>query len=76
MKEYGFFAIIKNIDKNLSGKYSWKLYHTNKSATDTLKTTSKRIIEKRAEAILDLIDNKIANNIAKNASQNNSGTSS
>ena len=52
----------KNISKNLSGIYSQKLLdHTKQTATDVLKTTSKRVIQKVAEATCDLIGNKIAN---------------
>ena len=37
----------KNISKNLSSKYSQKLFdHTKQSATDTSKTSSKRVIQK------------------------------
>ena len=58
--------MVKNISKNLSGKYSQKfLDHTKQSATDALKTTSKKAIQKIAEATGDLIDNKIANKITK-----------
>ena len=54
----------KNISKNLSGKYSQKLLtHAKKSATDVLKTTSKRVIQKTAKATGDLISNKIADKI-------------
>ena len=57
----------KNISKNLSGKYSQKrLDHAKQSAADILKTSSKRVIQKKAEATGDLIDNKIADNITKN----------
>ena len=48
-----------------------------KSATDTLKTSSKRIIQRTAEATGDLIGNKIANRItkvSKKSQQNNSET--
>ena len=56
----------KNISKNLSGKYSQKLIdHAEKSATDLLKTTSKRVIQKTAEEPGDLIGNKIADKIKK-----------
>ena len=52
----------KNVSKNLSGIYSQKLLdHTKQTATDVLKTTSKRVIQKAAEATCDLIGNKIAN---------------
>ena len=45
----------------MSRKYSPKhLDHTKQSATDALKATSKRAIQKAAEAIGDLIGNKIA----------------
>ena len=50
-------------------------YSAKQSATDALKTTSKRVIQKTAEAAGDLIDNKIANKItwvSKNSQQNNS----
>ena len=42
----------KNITKNLSGKYSQKpLGHAKQSATDTLETISKRVLQKKtAEA--------------------------
>ena len=65
-----------NISKNLSGKYSprmlavrQKLFdHAKQFATDALKTSSKRVIKKAAEATGDLIGNKAAN---KNIQQNN-----
>ena len=55
----------KNKSKNLSGKYSpgmlamrqKLLDHVKQSATDALKTSSKRVIQKTAEATGDLIDN-------------------
>ena len=41
------------IIKNLSGKYTQKLSdHTKKSATDALKTSSKRVIQKTAEQLV------------------------
>ena len=62
--------MIKNIAKSkskyLSGKYSQKfLDHAKQSATDALKTTSKREIQKTAEATGDLIGNKITDKIRK-----------
>ena len=69
--------IHKNLSKILSGKYSQKLLdHSKKSATDALKTSSKRVIQKTAEATRDLIGNKIANKImgVSNSQQNNSET--
>ena len=56
----------KNISKNLSGKYSQKLLnHAIRSATDVLKTFSKRVIQITAEATGDLIGSKIADRITK-----------
>ena len=49
----------KNISKNVSSKCSQKLLDSAKSATDALKTSSKRSINKTAEANGDLIGNKI-----------------
>ena len=58
--------ISKNISKTLSGKYSQKIFdHAKKSATDMLKTSSKRVIQETAEATGDLIGNKIADVVAK-----------
>ena len=72
----------KNIDKrtskNVSSEYSQKLFdHAKQSATDALKTASKRKIQKPAEATGDLIGNKIADEISrvsKTSPQNNSET--
>ena len=65
----------KNISKKLRGRYSQKLLdHAKQSATDAFKTTSKREIQKAAEATGDLIGNKIANKItgvSKISQQNN-----
>ena len=58
---YGFLSFAKKIDKNLSNKYSKKIVDTvKKSATDAIRTTSQRTIQKNAEAMGDLVDNKIA----------------
>ena len=47
----------------MSGKYSQKLLdHARPSATDALKTTSKRV---SAEATADLISTKIADRVMK-----------
>ena len=73
----------KNMSKNLSGKYSpgtlamrQKLFNNaKKSATDALKTLLKKVIQKAAEATIDLIGSKIANkitNVSKNSQQYNS----
>ena len=41
----------KNISKNVSSKYGQKLLnHAKQSATDAIKTYSKRVIQKTAEA--------------------------
>ena len=72
----------KNISKNLSGKYGpgmlamhqKLLAHAKKSVTDTFKNSSKRVIQKTAEATGDLIGNTIANRItkvSKNSQENN-----
>ena len=63
----------KNISKNLSGKYSpgmlamlqTLLHHAKKSATDALKISSKRVIEKTLEATGGLIGNEILDTVAK-----------
>ena len=40
---YGFFSIAKNIEENLSGKYSQKLLESAKqSTTDAIKIASKK----------------------------------
>ena len=55
-----------NISKNLNSSYSQKfLGHAKQSATDALKTASKRAIQKTAEATVDLIGNKIADKITR-----------
>ena len=58
--------IVKNVSKNLSGKYSQKILDlAKKSVTDAFKTSSKRSIQKTAEATGDLIGNKIADRNTK-----------
>ena len=61
VKAYGFFCyaksmgknIGKSISKNVSG-YSQKfLDHAKQSATDAVKTTSKKLIQKTAESRVD-----------------------
>ena len=50
----------------MSGKYSQKRFgHAKQYAADALKITSKRVIQKTAEATGDLTGNKIANRIRK-----------
>ena len=64
VKGYGFLSFAKNIGKSLSNKYGHKLLDgAKKSATDAIKTASKRAIQKTAEASGDLIGNKIADKI-------------
>ena len=64
VKGYGFLSFAENISKNLSYKYGQKLVDSDKkSATDALKTASKRAIQKTAETIGDLVGNKIADKI-------------
>ena len=58
-KGYEFLSFAKN----LSNKYRKLIDTANKSATDALKTASKRAIQKTAEATGDLIGNKIADKI-------------
>ena len=64
VKGYGFLSFAKNMGISLSNKYGQKLLHSaKKSTTDTIKTASKRAIQKTAEATVDLIGNKIADKI-------------
>ena len=80
VKGYQFFLLLnigmkfaKSISKNLSGKYSpgmlamhqKSLDNAKQSVTEKSKTTSKRAIQKRAEATGDFIGNKTANKIKK-----------
>ena len=71
-------TIGKSISKNVSGKYRQKVVdHAKQSAMDAFKTSSKRAIQKTAEATGDLVDNKIAakiTKVSKNSQQNNSET--
>ena len=74
VKGYGFLSLTKNmgknigknIRKNLSGKYSQIFIEcTKRFATDTLKISWKRLIQKSAEATVDFIANKIVDAVAK-----------
>ena len=66
VKGYGCLSFAKNMGKNLSNKYFQKLLDSaKKSMTDAIKTTSKRAIQKTAEATGDLIVNKIADKITR-----------
>ena len=70
-KGYGFLSFAKDmgthatkVTKNLSNKYSQKIFDSaKKSTTDGIKTSSKRAIQAAAEATDDLIGNKIAEKI-------------
>ena len=58
------FQLAKNIGKNMINKYSQKLFDSpKKSATDAIKTASKRAIQETEEFNLDLIVNKIFSKI-------------
>ena len=51
VRGYIFFSFAENIGKNLSCKYSQKLLdHAKQSAADALRISSKRVIQKTAEA--------------------------
>ena len=71
VKGYGFLSFARDIGthatrvaKNMSNKCSKKLVDTaKKSATDAIKTASKRAIQKTAKATGDLIGNEIADKI-------------
>ena len=64
VKGYWFLSLAKNMGKRLSNKYGQKLHDSaRKSTTDAIKTTSKRAIQKTAEATGDLIGNKIPDRI-------------
>ena len=54
------------LSQSLIGKYNQKHFgHAKQSATDALKTSSKRFIQKTAESTGEMIGNKIANKITK-----------
>ena len=66
VKEYGFLSFAKKIGKNMSNKYSKNVFDSSKKfATDPIKTSSERVIQKTAKATGDLVVNKIADKIAK-----------
>ena len=68
----------KKVNRNLSSKQSQELLdHTKQSATYSLKPTSKKAIQKTAEATGDLTGNKTAVRItkfSKGSPKNNSET--
>ena len=60
MKGYGLMSFARS----MSNKYGKKLVDTaKKSATDAIKTASRRAIQKTAEATGDLVGNKISDKI-------------
>ena len=67
VKGYGFLSFARNLGthatkvaKNLNNKYGQKFADSaKKSATDALKIAGKRVIQKTAEAIGDLVGNFI-----------------
>ena len=64
VKGYEFLSFAKYMGKSLSNIYGQKLLDSaKKSAIDAIKATSKRAIQKTAEASGDLIGNKIADKI-------------
>ena len=67
---YGFLSFARNF----ADKYGKKLMNTaTKLAIDAAKTTSKRVVEKNAEAAGDLIENKIADKITSVAKTESKG---
>ena len=57
--------VLMSFARSMSNKYGKKLIDTTKkSATDAIKTASKRAIQKTAEAAGDLVGNKIADKIS------------
>ena len=60
VKGYGFLSLAKNIDKNISNKYSQKLLNAAKKfETEAIETASKKVIQKTTERTGDLTGNKI-----------------
>ena len=60
VKGYGFLSFTRKF----GDKYGKKLMHTaTKTGIDAAKTSSKRVVQKTAEATRDLIGNKIADKI-------------
>ena len=57
--------MIKSIGINISQTLSHNYGHANQSATDALKTSSKKVIQKTSEATGNLIENKTANRVTK-----------
>ena len=59
VKGYRFLSFAINMGTSLSDKYGQKLLDSAKSATDAIKTASKRAIQKTAETTVNLIGNKV-----------------
>ena len=74
VKGFGYLSFPRNMDKivgrnineSFISKYNQKLLdHITQSAIDVLKTSSKKAIQKTADATDDLIGNKIADKITR-----------
>ena len=73
VNEYGFLPFAKNMGKHLSNKNGHKrLDSAKKSATDAIKTASKIVIQKTAEATGDLIGKKVADKTTSASTELNS----
>ena len=65
VKGYGSFSFVRQ----LSNKYGKQLLVTaDKTGLDALKSSSKKVVHKAAEASSEFIENKIANKIVKSQS--------
>ena len=63
--------LCKKISKNLNGKYNQKLLdHAKQSATDALKTNSKRVIQ-NTRSIWRFVGNKVPITLPQNNSETN-----
>ena len=75
VKGYGFLSFARNMGKSLSKRYGQKRFdRAKKSTADAIKTTSKRAIQKTAEATGDLIVNKIADKITSVSKKKSNNT--
>ena len=63
VKGYGFLSFAKKMWTNLSNKFSQLCDTAKKSTINTIKTASKRTIQKIAEATSDFTGNEIADKI-------------
>ena len=64
VKGYGFLSFARNIGTHVTKVAGQKLAdNAKKSATNAIKTVSKRVIQKTAEATGDLVGNIIADKI-------------